>query len=98
MGASSTSAGVSSVAPIGNVRIFIYVVDLYQCMITHYEPDLLPLKVSHVGAHTEIPLASIMQARSTNIVSLVQSVLLVIYLGKNLLQDTLTFVKLAAGH
>ena len=46
-----------------------------------HKSDILPLKVSHAGAHTEVPLASTMQARSTYIVRLVQSILLVLYLA-----------------
>ena len=48
---------------------------------TWHKSDILPLKVSHAGAHTEVPLASTMQARSTYIVRLVQSILLILYLA-----------------
>ena len=58
------------------------VVDLYPYMISHdiwVQSSIM--KVSHAGAHTEIPLASTMQARSTDIVRLVQSIYLIIYLA-----------------
>jgi hypothetical protein len=45
-----------------------------------HKSDILLLKVSHAGAHTEVPLASTMQTRSTYIVRLVQSILFALYL------------------
>jgi len=58
------------------------VVDLYRYMISHdiwVQSSIM--KVSHARAHTEIPLASTMQVRSTDIVRLVQSIYLIIYLA-----------------
>ena len=85
MGATSTPARVSSVAPIGNVFIFIlccWSLSIYDqpwhISLIFYNEGI---PCCHAGAHTEIPLASTMQARSTDIVRLVQSIYLIIYLA-----------------
>ena len=77
MGATSTPARVSSVASIGNVCIstlYSWSLSIYDQLeyMTH-RSDFLLLKVSYAGAHTEISLASTMQARSTDTVRLVWS-------------------------
>ena len=82
MGATSTPARVSSVAPIGNV--FIFILCCWSFSIYDQPWHIIwssIMKVSHARAHTEIPLASTMQVRSTDIVRLVQSIYLIIYLA-----------------